>query len=430
MFIRCILLGLFSFVLANFLQADSISDFLLKSKIEVSTNSQKNKPKFFCDVCEFVADNEFKAISFKNRNYLKLQFHDTPECIVFSKNKNISVNRPVRKCERIFVHADGTSEKFVYNDCATYIKDNETNFVRVSNPSVAELLDYRNVALNPLDRQVADVSFYPHATAQNFFNKMARFEPRNTIDGTKFNFGHSRWRHRSWGPFMVQDTWIKIDFGRRVKIDKICVVLRGDFPHDEAFRTGAIKFSDGSEISISFEKTQKEQEINFPSKETTSIELCKLRCPEPMKWCGFAEVEAWGQDVLFADFVDENGKRRNFKDVVLSMRNSDGICVDNTFVWQCLYERYPLQTSNLFEDFNGDAQVLFDVDFVPKLLSACKRAVEFIKYDNPKSTAKCKKYQDFKNAFVERIKNFKGDKLSALELYLEICKIRGEARGW
>ena len=84
----------------------------------------------------------------------------------------------------------------------------------------------------------------------------------------------------------------------------------------------------------------------------------------------------------------------------------------------------------MFEDFNGDAQVLFDADFVPKLLSACKRAVEFIKYDNPKSTAKCKKYQDFKNAFVERIKNFKGDKLSALELYLEICKIRGEARGW
>ena len=430
MFFRLLVLFLSVFFSGFFCFADSVSDFLLNSKIEAKSNSDKCKATFCGDVCEFVADENFKSISFKNRNYLKLQFSDTAEVVVFSKDKNISVNRPIRKTPRVFVHSDGSSEKFEYNDFAPYIKDNKKNFVRVSTPSIADLLNYRNVALNPLDRQESSVSFYPHATALNFFNNKARFEPRNTIDGAKFNFGHSRWRHRSWGPFQVQNCWIKIDFGRRVKLDKICVVMRGDFPHDEAFRTGILKFSDGTEMPVSFEKTRQQQEIKFPSKETTSIELCKLCCTQPQKWYGFAEIEAWGSDVLFADFVDEKGKPKSFEDVVLSLRKVNDICSDDFFVWQCLYERYPFQTANLFEDLNGNSKALFDSNFVSNILSACKNAVKYIKYDNPKSTAKCKKYQDFKDTFIAQINNFKGDKKAVIKLYLDICKIRGEARGW
>ncbi|MDR0871677.1 MAG: hypothetical protein LBN39_12885 [Planctomycetaceae bacterium] len=89
---------------------------------------------------------------------------------------------------------------------------------------------------------------------------------------------------------------LTIEFGRPVEIDKVIVWLRADFPHDIVWKTGTLKFSDGSNIDISFEKSAEPQTITFPKRTVTSLTFTNLKQGFPLGWAGFTEVEVWGQD--------------------------------------------------------------------------------------------------------------------------------------
>lgn len=153
---------------------------------------------------------------------------------------------------------------------------------------------YRNVALNPNAR---DGSF-PTATSNSEFNKR-EFAAINAINGKTDNHGHGR-RTPSWGPHKRYDLWFKIDFGKKVTIDKAKIWIRADFKpytnteHDSWWKTGVMEFSDGSKLPFELKKIDTGQEIKFPKRKVSWVKFTKL-VPDENKWCAFTEVEIWGE---------------------------------------------------------------------------------------------------------------------------------------
>ncbi|MDR1140563.1 MAG: hypothetical protein LBL62_02650 [Planctomycetaceae bacterium] len=154
---------------------------------------------------------------------------------------------------------------------------------------------YRNLALNPSDVQGEAVSF-PHASSNSEYAGLDCFAAKNVLDGRRENQGHGN-QFPSWGPNKRTDLYLTIEFGRPVEIDKVIVWLRADFPHDNNWKTGTLKFSDGSNLDISFEKTAEPQTIPFPKRTVTSLTFTNLQQDFPLGWTGFTEIEVWGQDI-------------------------------------------------------------------------------------------------------------------------------------
>jgi hypothetical protein len=153
---------------------------------------------------------------------------------------------------------------------------------------------YRNLALNPSDVCGEAVSF-PHASSNSEYAGLDCFAAKNVLDGRRENRGHGN-EFPSWGPNKRTDLYLTIEFGRPVEIDKVVVWLRADFPHDNAWKTGTLTFSDGSNLDISFEKTAEPQTIPFPKRTVTSLTFTNLQQDFPLSWTGFAEIEVWGTD--------------------------------------------------------------------------------------------------------------------------------------
>ncbi|MCX7007606.1 MAG: hypothetical protein NTY53_10230 [Kiritimatiellaeota bacterium] len=165
-------------------------------------------------------------------------------------------------------------------------------------PAPAELDAYRNLARNPYDLHDATDAF-PHATSTNEYHHMAQFEARCAIDGFADNRKHGMWPFQSWGPEKTGDMTWRLDFGRKVQLDKIVITLRADFPHDHVWTKGELVFGDGKKVGIVFQHTAEPQVVHLPRHvETDSIRLEKLKQDEPLGWCAISEFEAWGRDPL------------------------------------------------------------------------------------------------------------------------------------
>ena len=157
-----------------------------------------------------------------------------------------------------------------------------------------EVSAYRNVALNPLDVR-GETAFYPHATSNSECRDDPSFAARNAIDGRTENKGHGA-THPSWGPDQRTDLWWKVEFGRSVRIDKVVLSIRADFPHDRHWRRATIEFSDGSRETIAIEKKAESQTFAFSQRTVDWLRITDLIQDEPLGWCGFTEVEVWGRD--------------------------------------------------------------------------------------------------------------------------------------
>ena len=153
---------------------------------------------------------------------------------------------------------------------------------------------YHNVALNP---KAGDGS-YPQATSNSQYNDTV-FAANNAINGQTSNIGYGK-KMPSWGPHKRNDLWFKIDFGKEVEIDRAVIWVRAKFKpfakidHDSYFKTGVMEFSDGSKHPFKLERTADAQEIKFPKHKTEWIKFTKL-VPNKNLWCGFTEVQIWGQ---------------------------------------------------------------------------------------------------------------------------------------
>jgi hypothetical protein len=165
-------------------------------------------------------------------------------------------------------------------------------------PAPAELDAYRNLARNPYDQHDTGNAF-PHAISTNEYHHMAQFEARCAIDGFADNRKHGLWPFQSWGPEKTGDMTWRLDFGRKVQVDKVVITLRADFPHDHVWTKGELVFSDGRKVRVDFQHTAEPQTFHLPRHiETDSIRLEKLKQDEPLGWCAISEFEAWGRDPL------------------------------------------------------------------------------------------------------------------------------------
>ena len=181
------------------------------------------------------------------------------------------------------------------DDRDRYLRDYDGRYI----PSVARregaLNTYRNVALNPKDRQCdfEEIVSYPHASSNSEYAYLDEFAAKNVIDGKKDNKGHGP-QFPSWGPNLRSDLWLKIDFGCEVEIDKAVIYVRADFPHDDVWKSATLEFSDGTKEKIELKATAEPQTFTFPKRRVKSVRLTDLEVSYPLKWCGITEIEFWG----------------------------------------------------------------------------------------------------------------------------------------
>jgi len=157
-----------------------------------------------------------------------------------------------------------------------------------------EIQSYRNLAYNVYDQHESVMSF-PHASANVETRGEATFAARNAIDGITANAQHGSWPFESWGINRDPEARLRVDFGRKVKTDRVIVYLRADFPHDSWWEEISLVFSDGSKLTVPMEKTHLGQEIRFKEKEIEWIELCELKkAADESPFPALTQIEVYG----------------------------------------------------------------------------------------------------------------------------------------
>lgn len=156
---------------------------------------------------------------------------------------------------------------------------------------------YKNLAFNPFDCH-ENKTLFPHSAANVETRGEAVFAARNAIDGITANHGHGPWPFESWGINRREDAELRIDFGRRIRLDRVVVTLRADFPHDNWWEQATLRFSDGSRELLHFIKTDRPQEIVFSSRVVCWAVLCDLKkCQEdPSPFPALTQIELWGSE--------------------------------------------------------------------------------------------------------------------------------------
>ena len=157
-----------------------------------------------------------------------------------------------------------------------------------------EITEYKNLALNVMDQHEA-IGRFPHATANVETRGEAVFAARNAIDGVRENHSHGEWPYQSWGINRQDDAAMKLDFGRKVIIDKIILYTRADFPHDNWWKEVTLLFSDESKLQWELEKTDKPHVLQFDKKEVQWIELCNMiKSDDPSPFPALTQIEVYG----------------------------------------------------------------------------------------------------------------------------------------
>lgn len=163
-------------------------------------------------------------------------------------------------------------------------------------PLPQEIAAYKNLAKNILD-QHGDTGLYPHASANVETRGEAVFAARNAIDGIRATASHGEWPYASWGINQRDDAAMLLEFGRRVRTDRIRLYTRSDFPHDNWWRQVTLSFSDGSVIVWDLEKSHKAHEICFDEKTIEWVRLEKLiKADDPSPFPALTQIEVYGTE--------------------------------------------------------------------------------------------------------------------------------------
>ena len=160
-----------------------------------------------------------------------------------------------------------------------------------------EMAAYRNLALNVAD-QAEDAGCYPHAYANVETRRESVFAARNAIDGVVANLSHGEWPYASWGINRNLDAEMTIDFGREVEADKIALVTRADFPHDNWWTSATFTFSNGDEIVFPMEKSEKPHVLSFAPKRFRTVTISRLiQADDPSPFPALTQMEVYGRNV-------------------------------------------------------------------------------------------------------------------------------------
>lgn len=167
--------------------------------------------------------------------------------------------------------------------------------VRVARPH--EINVYRNLAFNAHDQKTENGA-YPHASANVETRNDSTFFAKNVINGMYANLSHGSYPYHSWGINRQADAAITVDFGRPVKIDKVGLVLRADFPHDSHWTSVTLEFSDGSHVDLQTIKSEHIQVFAIEPKAVTTVTLKNLiKAEDESPFPALTEFEVYGEAI-------------------------------------------------------------------------------------------------------------------------------------
>ena len=157
--------------------------------------------------------------------------------------------------------------------------------------------EYRNLAQNPADQRKESGAF-PHASANVETRDESVFFARNTVDGLHIAASHGKWPYLSWGIGCRPDAWIRIDFGRPVRVDAMTLYLRADFEKSGHWVRAAVHTSDGFEKNFPLLGIDGPQRIPLDGFHTvTWILLDQLEKNDPEKlYPSLRQWEVFGYD--------------------------------------------------------------------------------------------------------------------------------------
>jgi len=160
-----------------------------------------------------------------------------------------------------------------------------------------EITTYRNLALNTHD-QKEDSGVFPHAHANVETRNDSTFFAKNAIDGVLANDGHGPYPYQSWGINRDPNAALTIDFGRKVKLDKVGIVLRTDFPHDSYWTQVTLRFACGTSHTFDTNKLVEVQEFEFEPIVTDYVVLEKLiKAEDESPFPALTQLELYGAEV-------------------------------------------------------------------------------------------------------------------------------------
>ncbi len=180
--------------------------------------------------------------------------------------------------ESIVYVPDGTFEfpiPFDYLRNACYGKEafaGDSHRVTVSEPTEAEIYSERLISLNSHDMHNVP-KYFPHAVANFVTREDPCFFERNAIDGVTDNDSHGPYPYHSWGGGLREDLEFEVHFGTEVKVNKVVIHLRADFPHDTYWKEAELEFSDGSREHIDLIGTGDGQVFEFAERVTEFVRL-------------------------------------------------------------------------------------------------------------------------------------------------------------
>ncbi len=151
----------------------------------------------------------------------------------------------------------------------------------ISISEVEEDTEYavRELALNSLDTTDNKYSF-PHASASFVTRNEPVFQARNAIDGVIDNSCHGEYPYHSWSAGAKLDMDFTLDFGTKIRVEKIIFYLRADFPHDSYWNSLNVIFDDNTKVNVHFEKSAEGQVLELAeAKNTRTIKLCDFTQP-------------------------------------------------------------------------------------------------------------------------------------------------------
>ena len=92
---------------------------------------------------------------------------------------------------------------------------------------------------------------------------------------------------------------MKIEFGRKIRTDKIVLYTRSDFPHDSWWEQVTLTFSDGSSEVFQMEKSSRAHIFTFAEKEITWVELSHLiKAQDDSPFPALSQMEVYGRTVM------------------------------------------------------------------------------------------------------------------------------------
>ena len=156
---------------------------------------------------------------------------------------------------------------------------------------------YKNLALNDHDMH-GNTACFPHAKANIETRGEAVFAARNAINGNCENRSHGKWPYESWGINRDPAACLTLEFGRTVLVDKIVLVCRADFPHDNYWKQADIGFSDGSIQTLLLEKSALPHVFQLFPKKTDSITLSHLIKDDTLEspFPALTQIEVYGTE--------------------------------------------------------------------------------------------------------------------------------------